>query len=57
MAGMIPQEVLDRMYKNVYICMRCNARIRTTKPHKTRCRKCGYKKLRPIKRGTKAKKQ
>lgn len=55
-SGMIPQEVLDRMYKNMYICMRCNARIRTAKPQNTRCRKCGYGKLRPVKKGAKAKK-
>ena len=54
--AVIPQEVMDRMYKNVYICMKCNAKIRTNKPHKAKCRRCGSKQLRPRKKPMKAKK-
>ncbi len=46
-----------RTFSNVKICMKCNAKIRTTKPEKTKCRKCGSKSLRSkskqIKAGTK----
>jgi ribosomal protein L40E len=35
--------ILDkRIFTNMYICMKCNARMRTQKPEKTKCRKCGY---------------
>ena len=44
-----------RLFRGVYICMRCNARIRAS-PAKIRqgkvlCRRCGYKHLRPKKKG------
>jgi len=38
--------IQDRMYKNVFVCMKCNAKIRTNKPSETRCRKCGSIKIR-----------
>lgn len=36
-----------RMFDNVYICMKCNARNRFRKPEGKNCRKCGYSGLRP----------
>ncbi|MFB6292574.1 MAG: 50S ribosomal protein L40e [Candidatus Nanohaloarchaea archaeon] len=39
-------EADERVFKNVYICRRCNARNRTDNPEKTSCRKCGYNHLR-----------
>lgn len=48
---------MDRVYKRVWICMRCNAKIRTdsgtVKAGKVKCRKCGYKGLRPKSKGRK----
>jgi ribosomal protein L40E len=35
-----------RIFENVYICRKCNARIRTRDPDNTKCRKCGYHGLR-----------
>lgn len=37
----------ERIFENVYICMRCNARNRVDKPDESKCRKCGYDGLRP----------
>ena len=41
---------MNRMYERVYVCMRCNAKIRAdlskVKAGKVKCRKCGYKGLR-----------
>lgn len=47
---MSEQEVTDRMFKNVFVCMKCKAKIRAN-PRKVRagkikCRKCGSKDLR-----------
>jgi ribosomal protein L40E len=40
-----------RIYDRVYVCMKCNAKIKTdperVKAGKVKCRKCGYKGLRP----------
>ncbi|MEM5826221.1 MAG: 50S ribosomal protein L40e [Candidatus Aenigmatarchaeota archaeon] len=47
MKAKYPQEVADRLFKNVYVCLRCGAKIRTQNPEKTKCRRCGYKKFRP----------
>ncbi len=48
-----------RLYRNVFICMKCCARLRTdpirVKEKKVRCRKCGYKGLRPKNRTIKTK--
>jgi ribosomal protein L40E len=46
----IPEAVAKRLFLNMYICMDCNARMRTTldkvKKKKVKCRKCGNKNLR-----------
>lgn len=47
----IPDAVVHRLFENVFICMKCNAKIRAD-PYKVaegkiKCRKCGSKKLRP----------
>jgi len=39
------EEAEARVFKNVYVCRRCNAKIRTQNPDKTNCRKCGYRHL------------
>lgn len=36
-----------RLFENIYICMKCNARNRVRKPDNAKCRKCGYDGLRP----------
>ncbi len=36
-----------RLFEDVYICMKCNARNRVQKPEQAQCRKCGYSGLRP----------
>ncbi len=40
-----------RNFKRVYICMKCNARLRSdslrVRAKKVKCRKCGYRGLRP----------
>lgn len=50
------EPVIDRrMFRNVFICMRCNARNRAAESKvrlgKVLCRRCGYKHLRPRKKG------
>ena len=44
-------EAASRIYRRVFICMRCNAKMRTDmlriKAGKIKCRKCGYRGLRP----------
>jgi len=46
----LPEVVAKRLYMNQYICMDCNAHLRTTidrvKKKKVKCRKCGNKNLR-----------
>ena len=46
----MPDEVAKRLFENVYVCMRCNAKIRASsakiKAGKVKCRRCGYKKFR-----------
>ncbi|MBI4177244.1 MAG: 50S ribosomal protein L40e [Candidatus Aenigmarchaeota archaeon] len=43
-------ELEQRLFKNVYICMRCNAKMKTDlkkiSTGKVKCRRCGYKFLR-----------
>lgn len=51
MAGKkLPEEVAKRLYKDMYVCMRCNAKIRANpakvKLKKIKCRKCQSKQLR-----------
>jgi len=36
----------ERLFGNIYICRRCNARNKTKDPENTNCRKCGYHGLR-----------
>jgi large subunit ribosomal protein L40e len=43
-ANMATFEAAERRMLEKQICMRCNAR---NAPRAKRCRKCGYKKLRP----------
>jgi ribosomal protein L40E len=42
---------MNRIYERVWVCMRCNAKIRADaeaiKSGKIKCRKCKYKGLRP----------
>lgn len=40
------EEAAERIFDNVYVCRRCNARNKTDKPEQTSCRKCGYAHLR-----------
>jgi ribosomal protein L40E len=44
------EAALKRIYSRVYICMRCNAKIRADTQKvlnkEIKCRKCGYKSLR-----------
>jgi ribosomal protein L40E len=48
---------MGRLYERVWVCMRCNAKMRTdssmVKAGKVKCRKCGYKGLRPKSKGHK----
>lgn len=41
------EEAKNRIFKDVYVCRRCNATNRTKNPEKTACRKCGCTELRP----------
>ena len=45
------EAVTKRLYDRVYVCMRCNAKIRAdskkVKEGKVKCRKCFSKDLRP----------
>ena len=61
MAKKLPDEVSKRLFQNVFVCMRCHAKIRApmvkVKKGKIKCRKCGSKALRPKakeRRGAKA---
>ena len=44
------EAVTKRIYDRVFVCMKCNAKIRAdtikVKAGKIKCRKCGYKGLR-----------
>lgn len=46
----LPELVANRLFKNVFICMNCNAKIRAqpdkVKKKKIHCRRCGGKELR-----------
>ncbi|MEK6897280.1 MAG: hypothetical protein AABW93_01985 [Nanoarchaeota archaeon] len=47
-------EAINRLFKNVFVCKNCQAKIRAD-PQKimrgrVRCRKCGKRAFRPIKR-------
>jgi len=47
--------MVKRVYKNVFVCMKCKAKIRAqpskVKEGKIKCRKCGSKDLRPKRKG------
>jgi ribosomal protein L40E len=51
MAKKLPEAMAKRLFLNMFVCMNCNARLRTTmdrvKKKKVKCRKCGSKNLRP----------
>lgn len=40
------EEAENRVFQNVYICRKCNAKNKTRDPESTSCRKCGYPDLR-----------
>ena len=46
----IPEVVLNRLYLNSYVCMKCNVKTKSTRDKvehsKSKCRKCGSKELR-----------
>jgi len=50
MAKKLPEAAAKRLFKDMYICMKCNARIRAqptkVKLRKIKCRKCNSKHLR-----------
>ena len=50
MAKKLPEAMANRMFKNMFICMKCNAKIRAlpenVKAGNIKCRKCGSKQLR-----------
>lgn len=50
MAKKLPEPIANRMFKNMFVCMKCNAKIRSApdkvKKKKIKCRKCGSKQLR-----------
>jgi ribosomal protein L40E len=50
MARKLPEDIVRRLFKDMYICRRCNAKIRAlpakVKLGKIKCRKCGSKQLR-----------
>ena len=50
MAKKLPEAMANRMFKNMFICMKCNAKIRaipdSVKGGDIKCRKCGSKQLR-----------
>jgi len=43
--GMFP-EAEKRLFSNVWVCMRCNAKTRSGIGKPRKCRKCGSKRLR-----------
>lgn len=44
------EEVKERLFKGVFVCMKCNTKMRAkptkVKKNKVKCRKCGSYKLR-----------
>ncbi|MBI5347683.1 MAG: 50S ribosomal protein L40e [Candidatus Aenigmarchaeota archaeon] len=51
MAKKLANVAMKRLFLNVFICMKCNAKRRANpdmvKKRKIKCRKCGSKQLRP----------
>ncbi len=51
----ISKEASERLFKNIWVCMKCNARNRgNTGERPLKCRKCGSKRLRQKKKPKKA---
>lgn len=51
MAGKkLPDEIVKRLYANMYVCRRCNAKLKAqplaVSEKTAKCRKCGSKQLR-----------
>ena len=48
------QEAMERKFNNIFICKKCGSKIRANPQKilqvKIKCRKCGAKRFRPIKR-------
>jgi len=48
-------EAQERLYKNVFVCKKCKTKQKTTMQKilqgKVACKKCGYKSLRPLRKG------
>jgi predicted Zn finger-like uncharacterized protein len=48
------QEAMDRLYKNIYVCKKCQTKIRASPIRilggKVKCRKCKKSTFRPIKK-------
>lgn len=46
----LPETVAKRLYENMFVCMKCNSRIRAqpekVKKGRIKCRRCGGKNLR-----------
>jgi ribosomal protein L40E len=51
MAKKLPEAIAKRMFTNMYICVKCNARMRAApdkmKKGNIKCRRCNCSKLRP----------
>jgi len=50
-------EASNRLFKNMFVCKKCKKKMRTSPQkvieRKVKCRGCGYKILRPIKKSSK----
>ena len=48
------QEAMARLFRNIFVCRKCKTKIRAPSikvlEGKVKCRKCGSKALRPIRR-------
>jgi DNA-directed RNA polymerase subunit RPC12/RpoP len=48
------QEAINRMFKNVFVCQKCKSKMRADSQRvlkgKVKCRKCGGKQFRPLKK-------
>ncbi len=47
-------EAETRLFHNVFVCRKCKTRLKTTsfkvKAKTTKCKKCNYKSLRPVRK-------
>jgi len=50
------QEAIGRKYKNTFVCKKCKTKIKAQSSKvlqgKIKCRRCGSKALRPVKKST-----